>query len=48
MCILLTELEGFDVLAISFAAPGITAERGIDREALGIVLSMELICIAIV
>ncbi len=43
MCILLTALDGFDVLSISFAAPGIAAEWGIDRAALGLVLSMELI-----
>ena len=42
MCFLLTALDGFDVLSISFAAPGIAAEWGIDRAALGIVLSMEL------
>ena len=35
-------LDGFDVLSISFAAPGIAAEWKIDRAALGIVLSMEL------
>ena len=43
LCILLTALDGFDVLSIAFAAPGISAEWGIDRAALGIVLSMELI-----
>jgi MFS transporter, AAHS family, vanillate permease len=47
MCILLTALDGFDVLSISFAAPGIAAEWGIDRAALGIVLSMELIGMAV-
>ncbi len=41
--IALCALDGFDVLAISFAAPGIAREWGIDRAALGIVLSMELI-----
>ncbi len=41
--IALCALDGFDVLAISFAAPGIAREWGIDRGALGIVLSMELI-----
>lgn len=46
MCILLTALDGFDVLSISFAAPGIAAEWGIDRGALGLVLSMELIGMA--
>jgi len=39
---LLNALDGFDVLSISFASPGIAAEWGIDRAALGIVLSMEL------
>jgi benzoate transport len=39
----LNALDGFDVLSISFAAPGIAAEWGITRAALGIVLSMELI-----
>lgn len=36
-------LDGFDVMAISFAAPGIANEWGIDRAALGVVLAMELI-----
>lgn len=40
--LLLTALDGFDVLSISFAAPGIAHDWGIDRAALGIVLSMEL------
>src|SRR6266481_1467453 len=39
----LNALDGFDVLAISFASPGILREWGIDRAALGFVLSMELI-----
>lgn len=43
LCILLNALDGFDVLSISFAAPGISSEWGIDRAALGVVLSMELI-----
>ena len=30
-------------LAISFAAPGIARDWGVDRAALGVVLSMELI-----
>jgi benzoate transport len=45
--IALNALDGFDVLAISFASPGIAAEWGIDRAALGIVLSMELIGMAV-
>lgn len=43
MCVLLNALDGFDVLSISFASPGIAKEWGIDRAGLGIVLSMELI-----
>lgn len=46
-CVLLNALDGFDVLSISFASPGIAAEWGIDRAALGIVLSMELIGMAV-
>tara|TARA_R110001592_G_scaffold363395_1_gene687523 strand:+ start:31646 stop:32962 length:1317 start_codon:yes stop_codon:yes gene_type:complete len=42
LCVVLVALDGFDVLAISFAAPGITDEWGINRATLGIVLSMEL------
>jgi benzoate transport len=45
--IVLNALDGFDVLSISFASPGIAQEWGIDRAALGIVLSMELIGMAI-
>jgi benzoate transport len=41
--IALCALDGFDVLSIGFAAPGIAREWGIDRAALGVVLSMELI-----
>lgn len=47
MCVALNALDGFDVLSISFASPGISAEWGIDRAALGIVLSMELIGMAV-
>src|SRR5688572_29084001 len=43
----LNALNGFDVLSISFASPGIAEEWGTDRAALGIVLSMELIGMAI-
>lgn len=43
----LNALDGFDVLSISFASPGITKAWGIDRAALGIVLSMELIGMAL-
>lgn len=47
MCVLLNALDGFDVLSISFASPGIAKEWGIDRGALGVVLSMELIGMAV-
>lgn len=47
ICIALNALDGFDVLSISFAAPGIAAEWGIDRATLGVVLSMELIGMAV-
>lgn len=43
----LNALDGFDVLSISFASPGIADEWGIDRAELGIVLSMELLGMAI-
>ena len=38
----LNALDGFDVLSISFAAPGIMAEWGINRSVLGFVLAAEL------
>ena len=43
----LNALDGFDVLSVSMASPGIAKEWGIDRAALGIVLSMDLIGMAI-
>jgi MFS family permease len=43
----LNALDGFDVLSISFASPGIAAEWGIERAALGVVLSMELFGMAL-
>lgn len=46
LSVLLTALDGFDVLAISFASPGIAKEWGIDRASLGIVLSMEIVGMA--
>jgi len=42
LCIALNALDGFDVLAISFASPGIAEEWGIEPAMLGVVLSMEL------
>ncbi len=47
VCILLNALDGFDVLAISFASPGISEEWSISRAALGVVLAMELCGMAI-
>jgi benzoate transport len=43
----LNSLDGFDILSISFASPGIAREWGIDLAALGVVLSMELIGMAL-
>src|SRR5690606_3957295 len=43
----LNALDGFDVLSISFASPGIAAEWGVNQAELGFVLSMELIGMAI-
>ena len=43
----LNALDGFDVLSISFASPGIRAEWGLAPSALGFVLSMELIGMAL-
>ena len=45
--IALNALDGFDVLSISFASPGIAAEWKIQRAALGFVLSMELVGMAL-
>lgn len=43
----LLALDGFDVLSISFAAPGISDDWGIDRGVLGVIMSMELIGMAV-
>ncbi|MFN3424913.1 MAG: MFS transporter [Novosphingobium meiothermophilum] len=43
LMIALNALDGFDVLSSAFAAPGIAREWGIERDALGVVLSMELV-----
>lgn len=47
ICIALNALDGFDVLAISFASPGIAEEWGITRAALGVVLAMEMFGMAV-
>lgn len=43
MAIALNALDGFDVLAISFAAPGIAQEWSTTQAGLGVVLALELI-----
>ena len=43
----LNALDGFDVLSISFASPGIARDWGIDKATLGWVLSMELFGMAV-
>jgi benzoate transport len=40
--VLLNALDGFDVLAITFAAPGIAEDWAISRSALGVVISASL------
>src|SRR2546423_283857 len=45
--VLLNAMDGFDILSIAFASPGIAKEWGIAQLGLGIVLSMELIGMAI-
>jgi benzoate transport len=39
----LNAMDGFDVLSISFASPGIAMDWGVDKATLGWVLSMELV-----
>ena len=46
LCVALNALDGFDVLSISFAAPGIAREWAVGKAALGFVLSYELIGMA--
>ncbi len=43
----LNSMDGFDVLSISFASPGIARDWGIDKATLGWVLSMELFGMAV-
>ena len=43
LMVALNALDGFDVLSSAFAAPGISAEWGVPRAELGIVLSAELV-----
>jgi MFS family permease len=43
ICVALNALDGFDVLSISFASPGIAREWAINARVLGAVLSFELV-----
>ena len=43
----LNAMDGFDVLSISFASPGIAHDWGVDKATLGWVLSMELVGMAL-
>jgi benzoate transport len=43
----LNGLDGFDIFSISFAAPEIAKEWGVARTALGVVLSMEVVGMAL-
>jgi len=47
VCVFLVALDGFDVLAIAFAAPGIAKEWELSEGVLGWVVTMELIGMAI-
>ena len=47
VCIGTLALDGYDILAIAFAAPGITEEWGLSKSILGVVLSLELAGMAI-
>ena len=47
ICIGILALDGYDVLSIAFAAPGITAEWGLSKATLGVVLSLELMGMAL-
>lgn len=43
LMVMLNALDGFDVLSSAFASPGIAKEWGVPREALGVMLSAELV-----
>jgi benzoate transport len=47
LTVFMNGIDGFDVLSIAFSSPGIAREWGIAQTALGVVLSMELIGMAI-
>lgn len=43
LCVLLMAIDGYDVLSISFASPGIAREWHMEAASLGVLLSMELV-----
>ncbi|WP_211183522.1 MFS transporter [Thalassotalea sp. Y01] len=47
ICVGILALDGYDVLAIAFAAPGMTAEWGLSKAVLGIILPLELVGMAL-
>ena len=47
ICIFLNALDGFDVLAITFAAPGIAEDWGLGKSAVGNVIAVGLLGMAI-
>lgn len=47
LTVMLNALDGLDVVAITLASPGVTAEYGIEKGLLGIVLAMELVGMAV-
>jgi len=47
ICIVVLALDGYDVLSIAFAAPGLAEEWGLSKTALGIILPLELVGMAL-
>ena len=47
ICVGILALDGYDVLSIAFAAPGMTADWGLSKAALGFILPLELIGMAL-
>lgn len=47
LCIGISAMDGYDVLSIAFAAPGISAEWNLSKAVLGVILPLELLGMAI-
>lgn len=47
ICIGILAMDGYDVLSIAFAAPGMTAEWNLSKAALGVILPLELLGMAL-